>query len=202
MLKRLFALCLLCLSCVLVSSCNSSTTFQDDFSSEISGWDRLSADYATTDYSAGQYRILVNKSWFDMWSILLRRFTTPQVTVDVQMPDTTIDFSSGIICGYQSQTDFYAFFVGTHGDFSIEQMTMPGWVTLAQVFDPSLKMEANKVYQYTVNCGAGELSLSLNGQKILQIKPPETTPFGYVGLIASTRDQIAADVFFDNFIVK
>src|SRR5438270_13894687 len=67
------------------SPASESILFQDDFSKPANGWMAAKTDYAEFAYLEGEYRILLNKPDFNIYSLLPKQsFENCSFEVDVE----------------------------------------------------------------------------------------------------------------------
>lgn len=179
--------------------------FQDDFSSPSSGWDRYGDSDGSTDYDNGNYRILVNVVEYSYWANPGLESLPADVRVEVDAtkaggPDEN-DF--GVICRYQSTTDFYQFVVSSDGYAGIVRVASNDQIVLSpegllQPYDAINQGSATN--HITAECIGSTLTLYVNGELVESVTDTTFTQ-GDVGLIAGSYDEGGVDILFDNFIV-
>src|SRR3990172_12008858 len=104
----------LTLGCSLTSA-DTSSLFQDDFSDNGSGWDKISTDAAVTNYESGVYRIHINDTNSKYWANPGRSFTDMRVEVEATKVGGPDDNSLGLICRSQGPQDFYFALISSDG---------------------------------------------------------------------------------------
>jgi hypothetical protein len=197
-------LLILTLACSTLSrgEAKSSVLYRDDFSDTSSGWDRVQADEALTDYDNGQYRIFVDQSQHDYWANPGQSFTDVRVEADATKAAGPDDNDFGLICRYQDTENFYAFIISSDGYYAI--MKYSGGSSQILGADAMLSTDAVKQGSATnhlrADCVGDSLSLYADGE-LLQSVTDADFASGDVGLIAGTFDAVGADIVFDDFVV-
>ena len=180
----------------------TNVLFSDDFSDPDSGWDRAQEETGVTDYDNGQYQIFVDESQHDYWANPGLSFTDVQVDVDATKNGGPDDNDFGLICRYQDTENFYAFLVGSDGDYAILKYSGGGAEILGA--DDWLSTDAVKPGAATnhlrADCNGDSLTLYANGQQLHAVTDSAFSS-GDVGLIAGTFDEPGADIAFDDFVV-
>ena len=179
--------------------------FQDDFSGKSGGWDSLTDEYGTTDYSDGKYLISVAGSNSFLFSTpgALSDSKDVRIEVDILKSDD-IQHDMGIICRYQDSGNFYYLVVSSDGYFAIGKFKN-GTEQLIGAKD----MQQDKAG--VINTGAADnhlrgdcvgntLTLYANGSRLFQVKDSDFSK-GNVGLIAGSYDDTPISVYFDNLDV-
>jgi hypothetical protein len=179
--------------------------FQDDFSGKSGGWDSLTDEYGTTDYSDGKYLISV----VDSNSFL---FSTPgalsdskdvRIEVDILKSDD-IQHDMGIICRYQDSNNFYYLVVSSDGYYAIGKFKNGTEVLIGtkdmQQDNAGVIHTSAADNQLRGDCIGNTLTLYANGSKLFQAQDSDFTK-GNVGLIAGSYDDTPIAVYFDNLIV-
>ena len=225
LLSAVSALCLAALACSLADNTSSTpavsseladitssapvvspeaerTLFSDDFSSTSSGWDQ--EDYGTgkTDYLDGTYQIQVNEANFDYWANPGLSFDDVVVDVDTILGGGPVDNDFGVICRYQDTDNFYALLISSDGMYGIYRNQTGETMMLGQ--DGMLPSEAIHTdtpdNHVTASCIGSVLTLSVNGQQVVQVTDSAFSS-GDVGLLAGSFDSPGVDMRFDNFVV-
>lgn len=204
-LLTMFALLSVSWACSFdAGSANGKVIFQDDFSSDVSGWPKIRAEEGITDYENGVYRILVNQSNQDFFGV---PDVSPQRDVRIEVDATKVggsdDNDFGILCRYQDNNNYYQFLISSDG-----------YVGILKVVDGSLQNIAaeNLVEHSAVNTGNAQnhiradcigemLTLYVNGQQVATAQDIAFPGSGKVGVFAGTYDEPGTDIRFDNFIV-
>lgn len=179
--------------------------YQDDFSGKTGGWDSLTDEYGTTDYSDGKYLISVADSNSFLFSTpgALSDSKDVRIEVDILKSDD-IQHDMGIICRYQDSGNFYYLVVASDGYYAIGKFKN-GTEQLIGAKD----MQQDKAG--VINAGAADnhlrgdcvgntLTLYANGSKLFQVKDSDFSQ-GNVGLIAGSYDDTPVSVYFDNLAV-
>ncbi len=190
-----------------VSATGSTGTpiFQDDFSGKSGGWDSLTDEYGTTDYSDGKYLISVADSNSFLYSTpgVLSDSTDVRIEVDILKSDD-IQHDMGIICRYQDSDNFYYLVVSSDGYYAIGKFKdgteeLIGTKDMRQDNAGVIKTGAADNH-LRGDCVGDTLTLYANGSKLFQAQDSDF-PKGNVGLIAGSYDDTPISVYFDNLRV-
>jgi hypothetical protein len=180
---------------------SGSVLFQDDFSTQDSGWDRLMTAEGTIDYDGGGYRLLVNSLNTNFWSTPHKNFTDVRLEVDAGKLGGPDENRIGLICRYTG-TDYYFFIVTSDGFYGIGLFSGGQAALLGQS-----EMQASNniktglaVNHIRADCLGNTLTFYINGLQVASVQDA-TLASGDVGLLAGTFSQPGADVIFDNFVV-
>jgi len=184
---------------------SQNVLFQDDFSNTSSGWDQASGDNGSTDYNNGTYRINVVTTQYDAWANPGKSFDADMIVevdaVKAGGPDAN-DF--GVICRYNQQDggifNFYYFIIGSDGYAAIYKMVDSSATALSEQTGVSA-IKASETNHLRAECVGSNLTLYVNGQKILSASDSDLTGGGDAGLLAGTFDTAGTDITFDNFLV-
>jgi len=183
----------------------ANVLYFDDFSDPQSGWDRVHDGDNITDYYQGQYRILVQETQTDLWANPSQSFPA-DVIVEVQAvknsgPD---DNDFGVLCRYQGVNNYVFFIISSDGYAGIGKVENGSQNLLnpdqAMVPVEGIPTGANAIYHIRAACVGNNLTLYVNGQKIMEAQDPAPTA-GDVGLMAGTFDTPGTDILFDDFRV-
>jgi hypothetical protein len=203
-------LCLACAACDAVNfaSANSPTLvsnqvlFQDDFADASGGWSTLNTADRYIGIQDGALRILVNEAKFDLWSTPGLKFTDAHIDVDATQNAGPDDNDFGVICRYQDENNFYGFLISSDGYYGISKMKngehaiigAPGMLVSASL------QKAGKTNHIRADCVGQTLSLSVNGQKLMDVQDANFAE-GDIGLVAGTFETPGTDVSFKNLSV-
>jgi hypothetical protein len=179
--------------------------FQDDFSGKSGGWDSLTDEYGTTDYSDGKYLISVADSNSFLFSIpgVLSDSKDVRIEVDILKSDN-IQHDMGIICRYQDSDNFYYLVVSSDGYYAIGKFKdgteeLIGSTDMQQDNAGVINTGAADNH-LRGDCVGNTLTLYANGSKLFQAQDSDFAK-GNVGLIAGSYDDTPIAVYFDNLIV-
>lgn len=179
---------------------NDGSLLHEDFSDELSGWDRNTSHESTTDYADGQYRIFVAIPNQEVWANPGKWFPDgSKIDVDVKYGKGPVHSDYGIICGYVDENNYFALTVGPDGWIEIFKRLNGERSTLYSESDnPHVKEKGNHL---TAICGAQTLTLFVNDEQVAQASDPYL-PGGDVGLIAGSFDEAKVEFYFDNLVVR
>jgi 3-keto-disaccharide hydrolase len=190
------------------SHASGSILFQDDFSKAANGWMAAKTDYAEFGYLEGEYRILLNKSDFNTYSLLPKQsFNNCSVEVDARLVAGPSNGVFGILCrseaNEQTVEKAYVFAIRSDGFYAILKRTSPTfWDAIAYGKESKAIKSGNAVNHLRADCSGGTLTLYVNGEKLLE-KSDAAFKAGQVGLAVTTQPKSEpVDVRFDNFVVR
>ena len=179
--------------------------FQDDFSGKTGGWDSLTDEYGTTDYSDGKYLISVADPNSFLYSTpgVLSDSTDVRIEVDILKSDD-IQHDMGIICRYQDSDNFYYLVVSSDGYYAIGKFKdgteeLIGTKEMRQDNAGVINTGAANNH-LRGDCIGKTLTLYANGSKLFQAQDSDFSK-GNTGLIAGSYDDTPISVYFDNLIV-
>jgi len=178
-----------------------SVLFQDDFSSNISGWDRRRAESGITDYEHTGYRIWVASPQTELWATPGLNFRDVRVDVDALKLAGPNDNDLGIVCRYQDRANFYFMVITSDGYYGIIKMRESQPALLGGEMKLSEAIHQGEALNHIrAECIGPNLSLWVNDQHLDTQEDREYTT-GDVGLIAGAFGEPGVDILFDNFTV-
>jgi len=208
-------LALLCVLMVLISGCaplaidqnanaavpSGNVLYKDDFSDPSSGWETWSEPSGSmVAYQNGGLRIYIAEKQFDYWSRPGKRVSDVHMEVDVIKLGGPDDNDFGFICRYQDRDNFYAFLASSDGYAGILKVKDGQYNIISgaeMTYSESIRKGGTQNH-LRADCNGADLSLSANGQKILNVQDQDFKT-GEIGLIAGTSETGGADLYFDNF---
>ncbi len=183
------------------SAPSGSVLFQDDFTGQTSGWDRLLTAEGTMDYDAGGYRMLINSLNTNFWSTPHKNFSDVRMEVDAGKLGGPDENRIGLICRFTGN-DYYFFLISSDGYYGIGIYTGGQAILLGQS-----EMQSNgniktglAVNHLRADCAGDTLTFYVNGFQIASVQDGALKS-GDVGLLAGTFSQPGVDVILDNFVV-
>jgi hypothetical protein len=178
---------------------NDGSLLHEDFSDELSGWDRNTSSQSTADYADGQYRIFVATPNQEIWANTGKWFPDGiKIDVDAKYGKGPTHSDYGVICGYVDSNNYFALTIGPDGWVEIFKRLNGERSTLySETNNPNIKEKGNHL---TAICGSQTLTLFVNNTQIAQVSDPYL-PGGSVGLIAGSFDDAKVEFYFDNLIV-
>jgi hypothetical protein len=206
-LKLLVIVLALGLSTV-VAHAEGPILFQDDFSNPASGWMVTKTDYAEFGYLEGEYRILLNKSDFNSYSLLPKKtFDNCSVEADVRLVAGPSNGVFGILCRTEADAQTvhkaYVFAIRADGFYAILKRTSPTfWDAIAYGKESKAIKLGNAVNHLRAECTGDKLTFYVNGEKLLE-KTDAAFKTGGVGLAVTSQPKSETlEVRFDNFVVR
>ncbi|MBE0683716.1 MAG: hypothetical protein IH589_17565 [Anaerolineales bacterium] len=180
---------------------SGSVLFQDDFSRNTSGWDRMLANEGIMDYDAGGYRILVNALQTNFWTTPRQNFTNVRIEVDTGKLAGPDENRIGLVCRFNG-TDYYFFIMSSDGFYGLGLFSEGKAALLGQAEMQSSE-NINKglaVNHLRADCNGDTLTFFINGFQVAQAQDA-TLNSGDVGILAGTFGVPGVDIVFDNFVV-
>jgi hypothetical protein len=175
--------------------------FEDDFSNSSSGWDQVGGGTITTDYQGGEYVIRIDDEQnTDAWANPGRSFGDVRVEVDATKADGDDNNNFGLICRSQNVGDFYSFWIGSDGTFSIVEFKDRVFDYLLDWDRSAAINQGNATNRVRADCIGTELSLYANGT-LLGTASDSSYSDGDVGLEAGWIVSSGTEIRFDNFVV-
>lgn len=177
--------------------------FQDDFSNTFSGWGVYNQGGAVVEYHNGGLRILVEEPQYDFWSVAGKDFADVLIEADAAKLAGPDDNDFGLICRYQNKDNFYMLVISSDGYYGIAKMKdgQYSMINPEQLqYSPAIA-QGQAANHLQVSCVGSVLTLSVNGQKLIEALDTDFTS-GDVGLLAGAYDVPGVDILFDNFVVK
>lgn len=178
-----------------------SVLFQDDFSRNTSGWDRMLADEGVMDYDAGGFRILVNSLQTNFWTTPHQNLTDVRIEVDNGKLAGPDENRIGLICRFNG-SDYYFFIISSDGFYGMGIFS-GGKATLLGQAEMQSSENINKglaINHLRADCVGNTLTFYVNGFQVAQAQDA-TLPSGDVGMLAGTFGTSGVDIVFDNFVV-
>lgn len=177
--------------------------FQDNFSDPASGWDRVNEVEGVTDYTNGNYRILVNTDNTNIWANPGLNFQDTAIEVEATKIGGSNDNHMGLICRYLNESNFYFFAISSDGFYGIAKVSdgQQALIGMENMAYSDAINQGNNTNLIRAECIGQNLTLSVNGQQLLQVTDSQFDR-GDAGLIAGTFDIAGTDIHFDNFIVR
>ena len=192
----------------IAAQTESPILFQDDFSNPTSGWMATKTDYADFGYLDGEYRILLNKTDLNTYSLLPKKtFDNCSVEVDVRLASGPSNGVFGILCRAEADGPTvhkaYVFAIRGDGFYAILKRTSPSfWDAIAYGKESKAIKPGNAVNHLRATCSGETLAFYVNGEKLLE-KTDAAFKTGGVGFAVTTQPKSEPlDVRFDNFIVR
>lgn len=180
---------------------SGSVLFQDDFSKNTSGWDRMRTDGGVMDYDAGGYRILVNSLQTNFWTTPHKSFNDVRIEVDHGKLAGPDENRIGLVCRFNG-SDYYFFIISSDGFYGMGIFSGGKAMLLGQ--SEMLSSESiNKglaINHLRADCVGNTLTFYINGFQVAQAQDA-TLGSGDVGMLAGTFSTPGVDIIFDNFVV-
>jgi hypothetical protein len=181
----------------------SSDILNDDFSSSSSGWGTGTDSDSSVEYANNGLQFKVFSPYYITWSNPDQK-TYSGVHIDVTAQNNSTDNLTmfGIICHEQVTQSFYYLGVAADGYYAIAKSEVDQDNVYFADGTSSAIPTGSEPFTISADCGNGSLALYVNGQQLASVQETAFTS-GYVGLFAWSDEKTnAADVTFDNFVIK
>jgi len=188
------------LGCSVLSGLQGNVLFEDDFSDDGSGWDRVEEPDRVTDYRNGSYVIRVNDTSSDAWANPGKSFRDVRVEVDATKNDGDDKNNFGLICRSQGIDDFYTLWITSDGFWAIVKLENGDLEFLTDWATHDAIRQGDATNHIRADCVGDELTLYANGT-LLGSASDSAYSSGDVGLEAGTFDVPGTEILFDNFVV-
>jgi hypothetical protein len=182
---------------------SGAVLFADDFSDPSGGWGIGNRDGVTIEYMNGGLRFLIKRTHFDTWSVTGQIYEDTQAEVDVTNNSGLDNNDFGLICRYQDQDNFYMLVGSSDGYYGIAKVKegKHSMIGADQLQYSDLIQKGAGPNHLRADCIGSTLTLSINGQKLMQVQDADFAS-GDVGLLAGAYDTQGVDLIFHQFIVK
>ena len=162
----------------------------DDFSDPSSGWRISTGEHGSMGYSNGFYRILVQSSGYDLWSVSGHLYRDVQVEVDATHLAGPVNNRYGPICRIQGGNSFYAFFISSDCYYALARVNNGVASLLGQekMAYTSFIHQSDTGNRLRLDCIKSSLKGWINGQLVAVASDTEFTR-GDVGFIAGAFDE-------------
>ncbi len=217
--KRIIGMFIMLTSAVLACTCNLmpgtetphidptdepvNALFQDDFSATDSGWEIGEYEGGSVGYKEGRYFVTSASNGSTMWGVANRSFDNIIVEVDaIQVaagPEDNNDY--GIVCREQGNGDGYYLLISGDGYYSIMKSAEGQFTELVEWTQSNAISTGNATNHLQATCSGTSLKLSVNGQEIVTTEDNSYTS-GDIALTATTYEDQATEIHFDNLIVR
>jgi hypothetical protein len=185
-------------------SSSGEAVFRDDFSQPYSGWVRGTdlPNGGISDYTDGQFRILVNEPNYDYWSNPKLSFKNARIEVDATRQAGPDINRFGLICRYQDEQNYYFFIVSSDGYYGVGKVKENhlSLIGMSEMQPSNAVQMGTTMNHLRADCIGDQLFFYVNGRLLTQVSDSDFAS-GDVGILAGTFDQSGVDVVFDNFVV-
>ena len=185
---------------ILPTASPGDVLYQEEFSDNTSGWDRIATDGGIMDYDGGGYRFLVKQAGYNLWSTPEKNFGDVRVEADVFRLDGPDENRAGLMCRYQNG-DYYFFIISNDGFYVVGKFIGGQTLLLGQAeMQLSEFIEQQAVNHLRADCIGNTLTFYINYNQVAQVQDTDF-PNGDVGLLAGAFSELGVDVLFDHFVV-
>ena len=196
------ALVLTTLACSVLSS---GALLEDDFSDSKSGWGTGTDENSSVEYSDSALDVSVNKDLYFVWSTPTDEdFENVHMEVTASNHSTDSAGAFGIVCNMQLTNTSYYFAITGAGEYAIGLYTFAGDKLLTNngEWGKSSLIKADAAsYRIGADCGAGVLTLYVDGQRIDSVNDTTYTS-GKAALFAWSGNKLnGTHISFDDFVM-
>jgi hypothetical protein len=176
---------------------------KDDFSSSGSGWGTGTDSSSSVEYANSGLHMVVYQARYVTWSTPdTASYENVHLEVSVVNASTDPKALFGFICNEQGSTNsFYYVGVASDGYYALIKSAVAAEDVYLKDGNSDAVKAAGTSMRIGLDCGNGNLTLYVNGQKIDSVSDSSYTS-GVVGVFAASSDESSAtDVTFDDFVV-
>jgi len=181
----------------------SDVIFQDDFGNSSSGWEVGDYEGGSVGYQGGAYAVISGKTNSTMWGVANRSFDNVAIEVDATQvsagPESNNDY--GVICREQGDGNGYYLLVSGDGFYAILKSAQDEFQPLVDWTESDTVKQGNATNRIKAVCNGSTLELFVNGQRLTSAEDSTYTK-GDIALTATTYEDVAAEVHFDNLAVS
>lgn len=150
----------------------------------------------------GVYRAQINREGF-MWGLNVQRHTDVVIDVETRQYSEANDNAYGVMCRANptANGDGYYFLISGDGYWSIRRIARGQGRALAQFDHGRSIQQGQSVNQLRVVCIEDYLALYINAEFAGEARDSLYSS-GFAGLVVSGRDDLPADIAFDNLRLR
>ena len=174
--------------------------YQELFSDNTSGWDRIINDGGIMDYDSGGYRMMVKQAKLNYWSTPGRYFGDVRVEADVTRLNGPEENRAGVICRYNNG-NYYFFIISTDGFYGVGKFVNGQAILVGQEsMVPTDAILKDGVNHLRADCVGNALTFYVNFTQVATVQDADLVA-GDIGLLAGAFNEPGVDVLFQNFVV-
>jgi hypothetical protein len=184
----------------VISGASGDILYQELFSDNTSGWDRVLNDGGIMDYDSGGYRILVRGAKMNFWSTPPGNFGDVRVEADVTKLNGPDENRAGLMCRYQNG-NYYFFIISNDGFYAIGKFVDGQAILVGQeIMVPNELILADGINHLRADCVGNTLTFYVNFNQVASTLDADLAAGG-VGVLAGSFEEPGVDVLFQNFVV-
>ncbi len=178
----------------------------DNFNDDACGWDEYAEEAASAGLAASEYFIAVHQPNTSAVSLPGGDYSNLEIVVDVRQASGSANNNYGLLCRYRDMDHFYAFLISSDGYYAIVRVAGGGTYKILSgdgihlLPSEAINTEAGATNEVSAVCDGDTLTLFVNGRQLTSVSDSELTS-GDVGFIASTYEEAAIEIRFDNLRV-
>lgn len=179
----------------------SGVLFQEDFESPCSSFYSFILPEYTLGYQEGKYEIEINIEDTMLWGNAGQELADVMVDVDTVQVKATEDSTTGLICRFQDDRNYYDLSIRNDGRFAIGVFVGGYYEYLLDwTASDAINTGDGAVNHLTATCNGKDISLVVNGVFLGSVQDSRWRR-GDIGFSAGTFDEKDAKVSFDNLVV-
>jgi hypothetical protein len=180
--------------------------FEDDFSSDSSGWEE--GDYSEESvqggvgYGPGYYYVVAEGESL-MWGLAYRSFDDLVIEVEATQVEGGPENNNGygVGCRVQDGRSGYFMYISGDGFYSIRRDSEDGFEFLVDWERSDAIRQGDATNSIRAVCDGSTLILFVNGERLAAVED-DTYSSGDIALVAENYEGGATEVHFDNLIVR
>jgi hypothetical protein len=174
--------------------------YQELFTDNTSGWDRLLNDGGIMDYDSGGYRFLIREPKVNYWSTPGKYFGDVRVEADTTRLNGPDENRAGLMCRYQGGNHYF-FIISSDGFYGVGKFIDGQSILIGQEsMVPSELILAEGINHLRADCIGNTLAFYVNFSQVAFVQDADL-PTGDVGVLAGAFNEPGVDVLFQNFVV-
>jgi hypothetical protein len=210
-MRRKAAIYLILFFLLLLSACSVSfpsdhqpgeLLMVDDFSSPNLEWDVWKrADGSTVGYYQEGLVFIINSPNTDYISAANSLYTNTRTEVIASNLNGLMNNGFGLICRYQDESNYYAFFVSSDGYYGIVRVLYGGYTVLngGELQYSEYIHQGQSTNHIRADCNSNQLALFVNNIQLAQVQD-DVFSEGKIGLITSSFEEPGVAILFDDFL--
>jgi hypothetical protein len=174
--------------------------FFDNFSDSKTGFPQVSNQYASMNYSNGEYLISVYEPKMIYRATKILPIENSVIEVTAEVTKSTTEGRFGIICR-SSEKGGYFFLISENGYYSIQKAKNDEPLVQLTEWKYSSELSGQTKYKLSASCIDNQLRFGINGNNLATVNDNDFSQ-GEVGLVAGTWEKTNLSVSFDDLLVK
>ncbi|MGQ9626228.1 MAG: hypothetical protein ACUVV0_04900 [Anaerolineae bacterium] len=174
--------------------------YEDDFSSQDSGWDDAFDKYTMKQYGGFKYHITISAPNLFAWGLANRDLADFVLQVEAAHEEGAYNNSYGILFRFQDEKNFYRFDVSGDGFYLLSKFVNGQWENLVDWTESEHIKKGHSTNFLKVSCLGPRISVYVNGELLAEVED-STFQQGDIGFFAGTFGEPQVHISFDNLKV-